>query len=77
MQRLIAMSIHHALGIIDMRMMECGVVALLTQQKVYIVEQYCTKKVTDFSNRYDVLLYYINFGGYGTLISSNAFYYSM
>ena len=49
------MTIQHALGIIDMRMMECGVAALLTQQKVHIMEQYCTKKVTDFSNRYDVM----------------------
>ena len=55
MQRLIAMTIQHALGIIDMRMMECGVAALLTRQKVHIMEQYCTKKVTDFSNRYDVM----------------------
>ena len=49
------MTIHHALGIINMRMMECGVAALLTQQKVYMMEQYCTKKVTDFSNRYNVM----------------------
>ena len=55
MQRLIAMTIHYALVIIDTRMMECGVAALLTQQKVYIMEQYCTKKVTDLFNRYDVM----------------------
>ena len=50
------MTIHYALVIIDTRMMECGVAALLTQQKVYIMEQYCTKKVTDSSNRYNVIL---------------------